>query len=135
MAGIYERELRYHESCPERAAPAAYRLETRDGGGVAILFGVLCGLSLLCAIHETRTAEQKEKAKKRTSSGQDQDTMLTDGDMLREIYRLVEKASAKDARMERNRASLPDDAEKLATVVARTRVRHARTRRQPPPSV
>ena len=66
IAGIYERELRYHEGCPARATPSSYRLRNHDGGGVAIIFGVLCGLSLIAATYETRAAEKKEKARKRT---------------------------------------------------------------------
>ena len=57
--------------------------------------------------------------------------MLTDGDMLREIYRLLERDARKDARMQK-RAVLPGDAASAAAAARETVCPHPTSSRPHP---
>ena len=97
---IYARELRYGEGCPARAAGSSDRIGLESQLGVFVIFGGFFVAAAIAAIIETRLLNQRERrqgsapATVAMGAGQggagDDDadaTALTDGDMLREIFR------------------------------------------------
>jgi hypothetical protein len=111
MTELYQRELGFGNGCPARAQSTdTARIGVASQLGVFVIFGALVGLALLAAAFETRRAHQDRKktsaslpkshTQQQTSSPPGRSApdaedysgegmILTDGDLLREIYRLA----------------------------------------------
>lgn len=100
---IYQLELRLGEGCPARASAPSERIGLESQLGVFVLVGALVGMAVLAAAWESYLARRTETSRSKVSEGggagedhhssrgglEDETAMLTDGDMMREIYKSV----------------------------------------------
>ena len=108
---IYSRELRYGEACPARAAETSDRIGLDSQLGVFVIFGAFFVAAAAAAFVETYLVNRNERNERKAAAthaeqgtksddddGDGDPAALTDGDMLREIYREIRRTRA--ARME-----------------------------------
>lgn len=96
MGAIYQRELRVGEGCPGEMATESARIKLDSQAGVFLVFGICFGLGLLAAVYETRKARQPSPDEETTDGeGKEKESVLvTDGDILREILRMMRAEKA-----------------------------------------
>ena len=101
---IYSRELRYGEACPARAAETSDRIGLDSQLGVFVIFGAFFVAAAAAAGVETYLVNRNERNERKAAAthgeqgtktdddgGNGDPAALTDGDMLREIYREIRR--------------------------------------------
>ena len=87
LGRIYQNELRFGEGCPARGSRPSERIGLESQLGVFVIVGTLLGGAVLSAAVESRIASRTKR--KVEDAEADETAMLTDGEMMREVYKFA----------------------------------------------